>query len=257
MLLATGTITGTIAGTGGFAHAIHYGLVAVGVVGIAGILLPHLVQRRSGSTAPRTGHEARVAQLRGLAATGGLTTLASPQDLWVAPRADPGRTLWLPLALVGTTAAAGVHAAIGPAHLAVLPVIGAFFVACALAQAGWSAALLLAPSRWLLLVGVAGHAGLLLLWAASRTTGLPGVLPRREPVGVWDLLAAVFEAGAVAACVVLLRGPHGPSEAHGGSGDVTAALRVAPWLDWHPRAHLAVALSVTALLLASLSGAPA
>ena len=240
----------SIAGTGALAHTIHYGLVAVGIVGLAGILLPHLVQRGSSSPTPRSGHEARVEHLRGLAATGGLATLAPPEDLWVAPRVDEGRTLWLPLALVGSTAAAGVHAAIGPVHLDALPAFGAFFITCALAQAGWSASLLLAPRRSLLLVGVAGNSALLLLWAASRTTGLPGILPRREPVGVWDLLCAVFEAGAVAACVVLLRRTRG---VRGGS----EALRVAPWLDWHPLAHLAVALGVTGLLLTSLAGVPA
>ena len=248
------SVLGAVVTTGTLAHTIHYGLVVVGVVGLGTILLPHTVHRGSAATSPparpaRDVHESRVVALRRRAADGDLATLTSlgPIEGIVAPPpTDPLATLWLPLALVGSTTAAGVHAAIGPAHLGVLPAFGVFFVGCALAQLGWSALLLLRPSRPLLLAGVVGNAALLLLWAGSRTVGLPGILPRREPVGAWDLLCAACEVLAVTACLVLLRRTRD-----------RRLPAMTPWLDWHGRAHAVAALGVAALLLASVSGAPA
>ena len=231
------------------AHTVHYGLVVVGLVGLASLLLPAALAGNAVHPG-RTAHDTRVESLRRRAAVGDLATLAPPEPAR-APTAvtDPVRTLWLPLALVGGTAAAGVHAAIAPAHLGPLPAFGAFFLGCAVAQLAWGARLLLAPGRPVLVTGVLGHGALLLLWAASRTTGLPGVLPRPEPVGAWDLLCAAWEVLAVVSCLVVLRR----------TGRAAGAPRptVAPLLDWHRAAIAGVALSVTVLALVNLTGAAA
>ncbi len=225
------------------AHTVHYGLVVVGLVGLASLLLPPALASGAGRPV-RTEHEGRVEALRRRANAGDLATLAPVASRAPAATAlDPVRTLWLPLALVGSTAAAGVHAAIAPAHLGPLPAFGLFFLACATAQLTWSAWVLLAPSSRVLVAGVVGNGALLLLWAASRTVGLPGVLPRAEPVGAWDLVCAAWEVLAVVACLVALR--RAPSVA------------VAPPLLWHRAATATAAASVVVLALVPLSGAGA
>jgi hypothetical protein len=73
-------------------------------------------------------------------------------------------------------------------------------------QIGWAAMLLRRPSRSLLLLGCGFTTGVIALWAASRTVGVP-IAPRPwvpETVGVADLIETVGEivtviaAGAIA-----------------------------------------------------------
>ncbi|MDP2774355.1 MAG: hypothetical protein Q8O61_12455, partial [Nocardioides sp.] len=133
-------------------------------------------------------------------------------------------------------AAAGVHAAVGPAHLADQPLSGIFFLACAAAQLGWTALVLVRPSRRLVETAVVGNVALLALWATSRLVGA-------EPAGPWDLAAALWEVAVVVGCVALL---HPSGRAH-------PAARI----EWPAFAQGWFVGSVLLLALLSLSGASA
>ena len=219
------------------AHGVHYALVGVGLVGVSWLLLPQLV-----GTAPDE-HDRRVAALRARAAAGQLGTLALPPT---AVRRSRAETLHLPLAVVASACAAGVHAAMGPAHLEQATLFGLFFGTSALAQLAWSGRALTRTTPALLRAGIALNLGCVGLWALTRTWGLPlGLMPVREPVGPWDLAAVTWELVVVAACAALLRAvPPTPY----------AGPRLPAWVDWHRGATTAAVLSVGVLLALSLSG---
>src|SRR5690349_5774243 len=142
------------------AHGVHYGFVAAGLAGLAALLLPQALHRSP---------------------SGGAVGWPS-----VARPSDSAGALVLPVVLVGSTAAAGVHAAMVPPHLSTLPLFAVFFAACAIGQLAWTALLLVAPTRPVLWIGVVGNGGLIALWAGTRAIGL-------EPVGPWDLACALWE----------------------------------------------------------------
>jgi hypothetical protein len=83
------------------------------------------------------------------------------------------------------------------------------FVAAAVAQVVLGAAVLLRPSRGVLLGAVAVDLAAAVAWAASRTAGLPAVwgLGGRETVGAADAVTTVAELVAMVAAVVALRSP--------------------------------------------------
>ena len=97
--------------------------------------------------------------------------------------------------------------AAGPQHVEELGDIGLGFYWAALFQAGFAVAWLTSavPPAWPL-VGIAGNAVLIALWALSRTTGLP-FLPGVEPIGVADAVCVALEIGLVALLGVALRDP--------------------------------------------------
>jgi hypothetical protein len=77
------------------------------------------------------------------------------------------------------------------------------FGTIAAAQFGWAAMLVRGPSRRVLLLGCAFNVGVIALWSASRTVGVP-FAPRPwvpEPVGVADLLATLGEITTVIAAL--------------------------------------------------------
>ena len=118
----------------------------------------------------------------------------------------PVRT-WLPVAVVSSAAAAGVHAAAGPQHFAEGLLVGAFFVASALAQLGWAAAVLLyGPRRWLVWGALVGNLGVVGCGWSRRTVGIPG-LGGAEPLGPWDLAATTWEVAVVAGVSLVLGSP--------------------------------------------------
>ena len=237
---ATSVMSATNA-TSAAAHTVHYALVVGGIVALAAVLGARLVPT---GHRPPDPHDLRVAALRRAATTG--TLGVRPVPVTAAPSrttsTGPAAALW-PLALVASAAAAGVHAAMAPAHLREQAVVGLFFAAAALAQLTWTAlALGTRPGRGLLLTGVVGNTACIALWALSRTVGLPlGLLPAPEAVGAWDLAALVWELVVVGACLALLRDAH-------------AGRRTTP-VGWHPAATVFLGVSVTALALLSLSGA--
>jgi hypothetical protein len=82
---------------------------------------------------------------------------------------------------------------------------GAYFLAAAAAQAFFAGLLLFWPGRRLFLAGIIGNCAILVLYAVTRTHGIPFFGPaagRVEPVGSLDLAAAASEIGLV---VVLVR----------------------------------------------------
>ena len=264
------------AGWGLAAHGIHYAVVAGGVLGLVALLSPRFL---SAPTAPRDEHEARVLALRaaltppgpapsgpapsgpspighrppGLAADALPATALDPiqvatHDGWSSgePALTAAQRALLPLAVVSSTAAAGVHAAVGPEHLRESALFGAFFAGSALLQLIWSAWASVRGSAPLLVAGAVGNLAIIGLWATTRTLGLPfGLLPHPEPVGPWDLACAAWELVVVCCCIGMLR-----------SRD-PLPTRLGDWRGWHPGLPTYVVASVLLLLALSASGAGA
>lgn len=227
-------VTGlSVAGASSLAHGIHYSVLGIGLLGLVALLAPRRTTTRAGGSTD--AHAVRVAELRRVLEAGRL-------DVATATRA-PARTLqlWLPLAVVSTTAAAGVHAAVGPAHFREQTLFGLFFAAAALAQVVWSAAAAVHVSPGMLRLAAFGNAGLVALWLTTRTVGIPGLLPHAEQVGAWDLACVVWEVAAVVACVRAV-GSHLPD-------------RLPAWSGWDRRVQLWAVVSVVGLGLLSISGA--
>jgi hypothetical protein len=117
---------------------------------------------------------------------------------------------WLLAAAVGSVVAAAVHVVVTPEHFRESVLFGAFFVALAACQLGYAAALLVRPTSRLLAVGIVGAAGAVVLWALTRTVGLPlgPEVWRPEPVGALDLVAVAAE---LTTCLSLARALQGTS----------------------------------------------
>lgn len=229
---------------GALAHSVHYGVLVIGLVGILALLGPSWVggSRRQ---PPRDDHERRVRALQQQISSGGIALLAPPVSLAPPrPRTQPRGAL-VPLAVLSSTAAAGAHAAVGPAHFRELLLFGLFFCGSALAQIAWASAMVLAPSRRLLLAGLLGNTALIGLWLATRTVGLPfGLMPTPEAVGAWDVACVAWEGVVVVACARLLQT---------GERD----LRLAGPASWPRSAQTWTVVSVLALGLLTVSGAGA
>ena len=224
------------------AHGVHYGVLVVGLLGLLVLLGPQWVGAPR-SRGPRDEHEGRVADLRRQIATGslGTSTLLAPRRL--APATAPA-TLLMPVVVVASTAAAGVHAAVGPMHFRELVLFGVFFTGSAVAQLGWSVLMVLVPSRRLLVAGLVGNAVFLALWLLTRTVGLPlGLMPSPEAVGPWDLACATWEVVVVIGCAKLLA--------------TDAVPRVPAYEDWPSSTRLWLYGSMIVLAALTLSGAHA
>jgi hypothetical protein len=241
-------VTGTLvsAGASSVAHGVHYTVLGIGLLGLVILLAPWGTPAGRHTSSPDSGHARRVAALRRSAHAG---TLGSFAGVVVAERPTPdrrtttGSQLWLPLAVVSTAAAAGVHVAVGPAHFREQTLLGLFFAASALAQIGWSLAMVGLRSVEFVRAGATLNLGLIVLWLITRTIGLPGVLAGPEAVGAWDLACVTWEATAVLACVRVL-----------GTG---TSYRLAPWVRWDRRVRAWALVSAVGLGLLSISGAGA
>jgi hypothetical protein len=232
------------------AHGIHYAIVGAGVVGLVALLAPGF---RPAHTAPRDEHDARVLALRSalsgpdrapeqLATANDPTLVARFRE----PVLTTAQRVLLPLAVVSSAAAAGVHAAVGPAHFRESTLFGLFFAISALLQLVWAGAVAVDCSRLLLTVGALGNVAVVALWAITRTMGLPfGLLPEPEAVGPWDVACAGWELIVAGSCIALLqsRGP--------------LPTRLVEWRRWHSGMQWFVAASVLVLVGLSLSGAGA
>jgi hypothetical protein len=187
------------------AHGFHLLLVVLGLAGVAYLLFPQVqaAARSSRRTPHPTEHEHRVEALRAAVRSGQLTTPGASAQL--ASREARDSSLWRGLAVGSSVAAAGAHAAVFPHHLEEAWFVGLFFLVVTLAQAAWACLVTLdATDNRVLVAGIAGSAGLIALWAVSRTLGLPLGLGR-EPVGGWDIACAVWELVVIAGCCVGLR----------------------------------------------------
>lgn len=220
------------------AHSIHYAVVGLGVLGLVAMLSPRFLAE---TPVPRDEHEARVRSLRA-----GLAGVAQADWTPRGPVLTATHRVLLPLAVVSSAAAAGVHAAVTPEHLQESLLLGLFLATAAVAQLAWAAAVAAHGSRPLLLVGACGDLALLTLWAVTRTLGLPfGLLPGPEAIGPWDLACGAWELVTAGCCLALLR-----------SRDPLPA-RLPGWRHWHPALPTYVAASVLVLVAASLTGAGA
>ena len=230
---------------GTLVHGVHLALVLGGLVGMALLLAPPLIARASRAPHPADGHDLRVADLRRRIAYGELATpLATTERPESPPAAATGSRTGLPLAVVAGVAAAGVHAAVVPAHLRHSPDVVVFFVLCSAAQLAWSARVLRGTTPGLLLAGMLGNLAVLALWLVSRTAGVPGLPLSPEPFGPWDLACAAWELVVVAVCAVRLAGGR-------------AEERPAPWWSWTPAPQGLAVASALLLMTLSFSGAPA
>lgn len=173
------------------AHGVHVALVVAGLTVLVVLLRP------AAQAAPQA---MAVAQLKRHARDGRLVELAESR---LQVRAATPRDGWVSAAVVGGVAAAWIHALVAGEHVAGSLALGGAFVAVAVAQTAWAIALLRRPTDRLLLLGAAGNALVVLLWAASRTVGLPGI--GLQPVGVLDVLATSYELAAVGACLAAAR----------------------------------------------------
>ena len=241
------------------AHGIHYAIVGAGVAGLVALLAPGFrTTHGTHSTAPRTEHEARVLALRtALDASGASATGLAPEQLATAndptlvagfrePVLTTAQRVLLPLAVVSSAAAAGVHAAVGPAHFRESTLFGLFFALSALLQLVWAGAAAVDCSRWLLTIGALGNVTVLSLWAITRTMGLPfGLLPQPEAVGPWDVACAGWELAVACTCIALLQSWR------------PLPTRLVEWRGWHPGPRWFTAASVLLLVGLSLSGAGA
>lgn len=122
------------------------------------------------------------------------------------PRATPWMTdtgLVRCAAAFASAGAAAVHVAVTPDHLREWLPSGLFFIAVGSFQLAWAVAALAVPRRPLLYAGAALNAVSVLVWAVSRTTGIP-MGPQAgvpEAVSRVDLLAVVLESVVCVAAI--------------------------------------------------------
>lgn len=162
-----------------------------------------------------------------------------------APAADGDRVLWR-LAVVATAASGVVHAVAVPHHAEENVLFGVFFFLSACVQLLWCTLALLAPTRSLLRWGAVVDVALVVLWATTRTVGLPGLLEGPEAVGSWDVAAKLWEVVALL-CTVALLHRTGTATAH----DPRNHRHRRSWL-----VYSFLSVSAAALVVLSLSGPP-
>jgi hypothetical protein len=231
-MLATGGIEGFAA-----RHAIHIVLAVAWATGTA-------VAWALVDGARRTaGNEHDDARVRRQLAGHELVALLSGRVLRADAACEPPAlaTQWVgPLLALASLGAAAVHVAVCPGHLAESTLYGLFFIGAAIAQAGWASAILVRPTRQLVVLGVAGNLAVMALWGVSRTLGLPvGPAPGVPEVpGAVDALATAYEMFVVAVGSWVLWGRL-PFPA------------TARWRDWAPsaRAVLVATAGITATVL--------
>jgi hypothetical protein len=123
-----------------------------------------------------------------------------------APR--PQLERWLPVGLAVLSAAAGgIHFAVTKVHFEEYRLFGLFFLALGIWQVLWALLETTGPSRILHLRGAETNVLVVLIWAVSRTVGLPiGPHPGRpEPIGSADVISTLLEVALVIGCMVLAR----------------------------------------------------
>jgi hypothetical protein len=105
-----------------------------------------------------------------------------------------------------------IHSAVIAAHFEEDWLIGAFFAVVTIAQAVWAMLVYADPlNRRVLLAGAVGNVALAVVWAISRTVGIPiGDHPwRPEAVGGQDVLSTLDELAAATLVAAVLAGMRG------------------------------------------------
>ncbi len=118
------------------------------------------------------------------------------------------------LLLVAAVAFIGglIHIGAAVDHFSEFPLYTLVFGLLATVQMTWAALILRGPSRRVLLFGCAFNVGVIALWGASRTIGVP-LAPRAwvpEAVGVADLVETVGECVTVLAALSVVMSPRLP-----------------------------------------------
>jgi hypothetical protein len=160
--------------------------------------------------------------------------------VWLFLPAERRRSLPGQLALC-SAGAATIHFAVIQPHWDEYAPFAIAFAITGVFQLAWAAAVLVRPTRLVLLAGVVVNLGIAAVWVLSRAAGMP-VGPEQwtpEAVGVADVVSTLFEL-VIAGGSLLLLSPQ-------------AKTRYASWLDRRAVAQLvAVAIGVTLLLALAL-----
>ncbi len=120
--------------------------------------------------------------------------------------AAAGRDLLWSTAAFSAVAAA-IHLSVINEHFQESTLYGAFFLALTAAQFGYAGWLLLHPSTAVLRAGAAASAGVVLLWLATRTIGIPigPAAGEVERFGLADITATASEALLVLCGLLAIR----------------------------------------------------
>ncbi len=195
-------------------HLIHYG-VLVGVPALTAFVL-WVTGRRSGATNVGTREDRLSRYRQALGQPVPVLIPARPIRPVETKRRGPAvrvatvhRERSDPRVLAGAAFSAGAglaHVGATPDHVREFWLFGVFFVTAAAAQITWAGLVLRRPSRVLFRAGLVGNGGIILLWAVTRTVGLPFGPARWTPetIGLPDLTATLCEAAIVAVCLWLL-----------------------------------------------------
>jgi len=143
---------------------------------------------------------------------------------------------------IGSVCAALVHVAVMPDHFRQSAWYGSFFLAAAISQVVFAVAVVVRPTRRVVIAGIAGCSLVVVLWLITRLVGVP-IGPDNgatESFGLLDILASVAEIAVIGAGVGALW-----------TWDATPAWR---WAQWSRTMRLAAPSCVAVALAASLLG---
>jgi hypothetical protein len=145
-----------------------------------------------------------------------------------------------------------IHLAAAVDHFSEYLLYGVLFAIVAPLQLAWGTVVYRRPRERLLLAGAAGNLAVVVVWALSRTVGLPvgpGGAWHAEPVGLPDVLATADELLLAALVFALVRVATGAVAAR---ADWLAALRrFAP-----PLAYVLLVASIVSLAVPHEHGGP-
>jgi hypothetical protein len=132
-------------------------------------------------------------------------------------------TRWFALLALLSLGAAAIHFAVVTEHFAEWWAFGVFFIALGAFEAFWAGAVVLRPSRLVIVIGIAANVATVLLWAVSRTAGLPiGPEPwMPEEIGVLDVAATTLELLLVAGLAIVVGRSRRTESTAGGQATVS------------------------------------
>jgi hypothetical protein len=134
--------------------------------------------------------------------------VAAGADLraWMDRRGAARPSSGMFVAAAFSAVAALIHGLVAPEHFHEARIYGTFFAVSTVGQLAWSVLAVTRNDKWLPAVGLVGNAACVLLWAVTRSIGIP-LGPEAgevEAVGVLDVLCATAEIGVVALCAMAI-----------------------------------------------------
>jgi hypothetical protein len=151
-------------------------------------------------------HGVHTLMLVGPAVLIAMLAIGADARAWLRKHDRPAPAPATLIAAALSVAAATVHAVVCPEHFDEGLLYGVFFAVSAIAQLTWAGLAILRPRHWVLAAGLAGNLAILVLWAITRTIGIP-LGPEAgevEAVGLLDTITAVFEVALVICCAWML-----------------------------------------------------